>query len=135
KVLAQRQVGPQQTVDQAQSQLDQARAEIIKTEALIGQKLVRAPFAGRLGVRQVDLGQYLNPGAPIVTLTDLQQLYINFTLPSTMRAEIKSGQRVEVPSDAFPGRTFTATITTIEPQISADTRTIRVQATMPNPQE
>ena len=61
RLLAQRQFGPQETVDQTQSQLDQARAQIAKTEAVIAQKLVRAPFAGRLGVRQIDLGQYLTP--------------------------------------------------------------------------
>jgi membrane fusion protein, multidrug efflux system len=135
QVLAQRQAGPQQTVDQTQAQLDEARAEVRKTEALIAQKLIRAPFAGRLGVRQIDLGQYLSPGAAIVTLTDLKHLFVNFTLPSTMRREVRPGQRVEVTADAFPGRTFTARIATIEPQISADTRTMKVQATMPNSDE
>jgi multidrug efflux system membrane fusion protein len=135
QTLAQRQVGPQNTVDQNQSQLDQARAQILKTQAIIAQKLIRAPFAGRLGVRQIELGQYLSPGAAIVSLTDLQFLYVNFTLPSTERAEIAVGQNVDVTADAFPGRTFSAKITTIEPQIRADTRTIMVQATLANPDE
>ena len=135
KALAQRQAGPQQTVDQYQAQLDEARAQIAKTEAIIAQKLIRAPFAGRLGVRQIDLGQYLSAGAPIVTLTDLQHLYVNFTLPSTQRGEITPGQPVDATADAFPGRTFSATITTIDPQIRADTRTMTVQATMANPDE
>jgi len=135
QTLAQRQVGPQNTVDQNQSQLDQARAQILKTEAIIAQKLIRAPFSGRLGVRQIELGQYLSPGAAIVSLTDLQLLYVNFTLPSTERAEIAVGQDVEVTADAFPGRTFNAKITTIEPQIRADTRTMMVQATLANPNE
>jgi membrane fusion protein, multidrug efflux system len=133
--LRQRQFGPQTDVDSAQSQLDQAKAQIQKTEAIIAQKNVRAPFGGRLGVRQVDLGQYLNPGAPIVTLTDLSTLYVNFTLPTQLSPQLAAGQRVDVTADAFPGRTFTATVTTIEPQISANTRTITVQATMPNPDE
>lgn len=135
KALASRQVGPQQNVDQTQSQLDQAQAGIAKTEAIIAQKLIRAPFAGRLGVRQVEVGQYLNAGAPIVTLTELQHLYVNFTLPSTMRSKIKLGQQVNVTADAFPDRTFTAKITTIEPQIRADTRTMTIQATLSNPDE
>jgi multidrug efflux system membrane fusion protein len=135
QALAQRQVVAQETVDQNQSQLDQARAQIIKTDAIIAQKLIRAPFAGRLGVRQVELGQYVNPGAPIVTLTDLGELYVNFTLPSTMRAAIILGQEVNVTADAFPGRVFKAKITTIEPQIRPDTRTLTVQATMANPAE
>src|SRR5271167_3122869 len=131
--LAKHQYEARETVDQKQSLLDQARAQIIKTEALIEQKLIRAPFSGQLGVRQIDLGQYLNPGAPIVTLTDLSMLYVNFTLPSQIRSQISVGQRVNVTSDAFPGRKFEAKLTTIEPQLSADTRTIEVQATMPNP--
>ena len=135
KALAQRQVGPQQTVDQTQAQLDEARAEIIKTEAVIAQKLVRAPFAGRLGVRQIDVGQYLNAGATIVTLTDLHELYVNFTLPSTDRPLIMLGQTVNLTADAFPGRNFDAKITAIEPQIRADTRTMAIQATMANPDE
>lgn len=135
KALAQRQVGPQSTVDQAQSQLDQARAMILKTQALIDQKLIRAPFAGHLGVRQINLGQYLSPGTPIVSLTDLKELYVDFTLPSTMRAKIKTGQKVEIKADAFSGRTFAAKITTIDPQIRADTRMMTVQATMTNPKE
>jgi multidrug efflux system membrane fusion protein len=133
--LARRQFSPQETVDQNQTQLEQMKAQIAKTEAIIAQKLVRAPFAGRLGVRQVELGQFLNPGATVVTLTDLSHLYINFTLPSQQRSEIKLGQKVNVTADAFPGRVFTAEITTIEPQIRPDTRTIAAQATMANPDE
>jgi len=133
--LAKHQYEARETVDQKQSLLDQARAQIIKTEALIEQKLIRAPFSGQLGVRQIEVGQYLTPGAPIVTLTDLSTLYVNFTLPGRQRPEIKVGQQVEVRSDAFPGRAFDAKITTIEPQISADTRTLMVQATMQNPDD
>ena len=123
----------EETVDQNASQLDQARAEILKTEAIIAQKLIRAPFSGQLGVRQIEVGQYLTAGAAIVTLTDLSTLYVNFTLASHLRPQIAVGQAVDVTADAYPGRVFRAKVTTIEPQISADTRTIQVQATMPNP--
>jgi multidrug efflux system membrane fusion protein len=135
QALAAHQYGPESNVDSATNQLGQAQAMILKTEAVIAQKNIRAPFGGKLGVRQVEVGQYLNPGAPIVTLTDLSTLYVNFTLPSHLSPEILVGQKVEVTTDAFPGRKFAATITTIEPQISASTRTINVQATMPNPDE
>jgi multidrug efflux system membrane fusion protein len=131
--LVKREFTPQQTVDQDQSKLAQVAAQIQKTEAIIAQKLVRAPFAGQLGIRQVDLGQYLNPGAAIVSLTDLSSLYVNFSLPSQMRAQIAPGQIVDVTADAFPGRIFKAKITTIEPQLDASTRTITLQAEMPNP--
>jgi membrane fusion protein, multidrug efflux system len=123
----------QETVDQNQAQLDEARAQIGKTEAIIAQKLIRAPFSGRLGVRQIELGQYLTAGAPVVTLTDLSSLYVNFTLASHLRPEVSVGQHVNVTADAFPGRFFHARVTTIEPQVSADTRTMQIQATMANP--
>jgi multidrug efflux system membrane fusion protein len=135
QALAAHQYGPESNVDSATNQLGQAQAMIQKTQAIIAQKNIRAPFAGKLGMRQVDLGQYLNPGAPVVTLTDLTTLYVNFTLPSQITSQIKVGQKVEVTADAFPGRKFAATVTTIEPQISASTRTVNVQATMPNPDE
>jgi membrane fusion protein, multidrug efflux system len=133
--LAKKQFVSQDTVDQNQAQLDEAQAGIAKTEAIIAQKLIRAPFAGRLGLRQVNLGQYLSAGAPIATLTNLSTLYVNFSLPSTRRSEIAVGQPADVTSDAFPGRVFHAKITAIEPQISADTRMIQVQATMANPDD
>ncbi len=133
QALRQRNFASQEAVDQNASRLDEARAQMLKTEAIIAQKLIRAPFSGRLGVRQVELGQYLTAGAPIVTLTDLSTLYVNFTLASHLRPQIAVGQTVDVTADAYPGRVFKAKITTIEPQVSADTRTIQVQATMPNP--
>lgn len=135
KQLAARQFGPQATVDQAQAAYDQAQAGIAKTEALISQKLVRAPFAGELGVRKVEVGQYLTAGTPIVSLTDLSQLWANFTVTEKDSGSLKVGQTVRLKVDAYPGRTFDGKITTIEPQISADTRNIRVQATIANPEK
>jgi len=135
KMLAQRQVGPEQNVDQWQSQLDQARGQIVKTQAVIAQKLIRAPFGGRLGLRQVEVGQFINPGAAIVTLSELKHLYVNSTIPSTMRSQVTLGQKVDVTADAFPGRKFEATISSIEPQIRTETRTMTVQATLANPDE
>jgi membrane fusion protein, multidrug efflux system len=133
KQLASRQFGPQSTVDAAQATYDQANAGIAKTEALISQKLVRAPFDGELGVRRVEVGQFLSAGTLIVSLTDLSMLYANFTVPEKGSAALKVGQVVRVSVDAYPGRTFDGKITTIEPQIAADTRNIRVQATIANP--
>lgn len=133
KELAARQAGPQATVDQNQALLDEANAGAAKTEALIAQKLVRAPFAGELGIRQVDLGQYVSAGMPVVTLTDLSTVYVNFTLPEQSRSQLAVGQSVLIAVDAYPGRDFKAKVTTLEPQIGADTRTIKVQATLDNP--
>ena len=133
KQLAARQFGPQSTVDAAQATYDQANAGIAKTEAIISQKLVRAPFEGELGVRHVEVGQYLTAGTQIVTLTDLSVLYANFTVPEKGSAALQVGQTVRVAVDAYPGRTFEGKINAIEPQIAADTRNIRVQATLANP--
>lgn len=131
--LASRQFGPQATVDQAQSSFDQANAGIARTEAVISQKLVRAPFDGELGVRKVEVGQYLTAGTQIVSLTDLSVLYANFTATEKDSGALKVGQTVRIAVDAYPDRTFEGKITTIEPQIAADTRNIRVQATIQNP--
>jgi membrane fusion protein, multidrug efflux system len=133
KQLAARQFGPQATVDTAQAAYDQATAGIAKMQATISQKLVRAPFDGVLGVRHVEVGQFLTAGTMIVTLTDLSSIYANFTVTEKESATLKDGQIVRVVVDAYPGRVFEGTITTIEPQINADTRNIRVQATIDNP--
>jgi len=133
KQLAARQFGPQATVDQAQAAYDQANAGIAKTQAIISQKLVRAPFDGELGVRHIEVGQYLTAGTQIVTLTDLSKLYANFTVTEKDSGQLKVGQPIRVGVDAYPGRTFEGKITAIEPQIATETRNIRVQATLDNP--
>jgi membrane fusion protein, multidrug efflux system len=133
KQLASRQFGPQSTVDATQATYDQAMAGIAKTQALISQKLVRAPFEGDLGVRMVEVGQFISAGTTIVSLTDLNELYANFTVTEKDSGALKVGQTVRIKVDAYPGRDFEGKITTIEPQIMADTRNIRVQATIANP--
>ena len=133
KQLASRQFGPQATVDQTQAAFDQANAGIARTQAIISQKLVKAPFDGELGVRKVEVGQYLTAGTQIVSLTDLSQLYANFTITEKDSGALKVGQTVRIAVDAYPGRKFEGKITTIEPQIATDTRNIRVQATIDNP--
>jgi multidrug efflux system membrane fusion protein len=133
KQLAARQFGPQATVDQAQSTFDQANSGIAKTEAIISQKLVKAPFDGVLGVRHVEVGQFLTAGTQIVSLTDLSTLYANFTVTEKDSGQLKVGQAVRIVVDAYPNRNFEGKITTIEPQIATDTRNIHVQATLDNP--
>src|SRR6202048_3357213 len=111
KQLASRQFGPQATVDTAQAAYDQANAGIAKTQAIISQKLVRAPFDGELGVRHVEIGQFLTAGTQIVTLTDLSKLYANFTVTEKDSAALKGGQTVRIAVDAYPGRRFTGRVT------------------------
>src|SRR5277367_5427118 len=106
KQLAARQFGPQATADAAQATYDQANAGIAKTEAIISQKLVRAPFDGELGVRHVEVGQYLTAGTQIVSLTDLSTLYANFTVTEKDSAALKVGQTVRILVDAYRKRNF-----------------------------
>lgn len=132
KALLAKQAGPQATVDTAQAAFDQANAAVTKTETIISQKLVRAPFDGELGVRKIDLGQFLSAGTQIVSLTDLSKVFLNFTITEKDRAVLAVGQTVRVNVDAYPGRKFEGKITTIDPQINSDTRNVRVQATLDN---
>ena len=131
--LATQQFTAQQTVDQNQSDLAVAQAGMARVKAVIAQKLVRAAFAGDLGVRQVEVGQYLSAGTPIVTLTNLDTLYVDFTLPEQERAKLQVGQMVEIRVDAFKDRLFQAKLTTIEPQLDPEMRSIMLQATLDNP--
>lgn len=122
----------QQLLDQRQAELDQALAEIQQLDARIAQKVVRAPFAGELGIRRVNPGQYVNAGDPLFSLTAIDQLYVNFTVPQQELAKVRAGGTVEVSADAWPGRMFTAQINAVEPVIGADTRNLTVQALLSN---
>jgi multidrug efflux system membrane fusion protein len=132
--LARRDFATQANVDQNQQALEEARAGIARSRAIIDQKLIKAPFGGELGLRQVELGQYVGPGDMLVTLTDLSQLYVNFTLPEQDRASVAVGQSVELRVDAYPEEVFTGSINAIEPQIDPATRVMRIQATLANPE-
>lgn len=132
--LATRDFATQANLDQNRSALERAQAGIARARAQIAQKLITAPFDGQLGIRQVELGQYVGPGTPLVSLTDLDTLYVDFTVPEQMRGAVQPGQQVEVRVDAFPGKVFPAELTTVEPQVDRATRTIKLQATLANPQ-
>lgn len=121
-----------QTVDQNRALMDQAKAQIERTRAIIGQKLIVAPFDGVLGIRQVNLGQYIGPGTNIVSLTNLRLLHVDFRLPEQAASRLPENQGVELAFDAVPGKTFKAKITAIEPRVSETTRMLSVQATLAN---
>jgi multidrug efflux system membrane fusion protein len=131
--LVKRDFGTKASVDQYQAELDQAEAGILQSRAVVAQKQIKAPFAGKLGIRQVELGQHVSPGQTLVTLTALDDLYVNFTLPEQTQGQLTLGAPVEIRVDAWPGRVFQAELTTVEPQVDPTTRTIRLQATLPNP--
>ena len=130
--LASHQFAAVKTVDESRQQLRQAAAGIAKTKAAIAQKRVVVPFDGQIGIRQVEVGQFLSAGNPVAVLTDLNDLRVDFSLPEHNRSKLRIGQEIDFSVDAFPNRSFTARLTAIDPQISPDTRTIRVQASVTN---
>lgn len=123
----------QANVDNAIAARDQAQAQLQRARADLQKKVIRAPFAGRLGIRQVDLGQYVSPGTAIVTLQAVDPIYVTFFVPEQKLRALRGGQKIEARTDAAPGRVFGGTITSIDARIDEATRNIRVQATLPNP--
>jgi membrane fusion protein (multidrug efflux system) len=121
--------------DAAVSNSATAQAQVDNIQATIAKKTVRAPFSGRLGIRQANLGQILREGDPIVTLQALDPIYVDFTLPQQQLAQVRIGQPVRVTGDALPGETIQGKITAISPQIDAETRNIKLQATLSNSAE
>lgn len=122
----------QSDIDTQQAALDAIEGDIARTEALIAQKAIRAPFGGQLGVQRVHLGDYVNAGAPLVTLTDLNTLFLNMTLPEQWHGRIAVGQQVVFFVDALPDQQFKAKVIAIEPQVGVDTRAIKLQAQFDN---
>jgi membrane fusion protein (multidrug efflux system) len=102
--------------------------------ALIAQKTIRAPFDGILGIRRVNLGQFVSPGSPIVSLQSMDPIYLDFTLPEQRMGQVLEGTEVSARVDALPGQSFQGKVTAIEPQVDPSTRNFRVQATLPNPE-
>ena len=133
-----RALGTEQLVSQAEveeraTQAATARAQAESQRALIAQKRIRAPFDGVLGIRKVDLGEYLAPGAPIVSLQSLDPIFLDFTLPEQELGSLREGMAVRARVDSIGGRDFEGQVTAIEPAVDPDTRNFRVQATFDNP--
>ena len=121
--------------DAATAAYKQAGAEVAALRAVIGKKQVRAPFEGRVGIRVINLGQYVGRGAPLMPLQRLDPVYVNFSLPQRHLPALAIGQRLGLQVDAFAGRRFDATVSAINSEVDAVTRNIFVQATVPNPRE
>jgi len=134
KLLATRTISPSE-FDNADAQLKQSAAQADQIRAVIGKKSIRAPFAGRLGLRLVNLGQVLREGDPIVSIQTLDPVFVTFHLPQQQLELIRTGLPVQVSGDAFPGQIFSGRITAINSQVDAATRNIRMQATLANPRE
>jgi membrane fusion protein (multidrug efflux system) len=130
--LAERGVIAQADLDRAHAESRQAEASVDAIQATIGRKTIRAPFSGVLGIRQVDLGQRLNEGDPIVPLQSLDPVYVMFSLPQGDVNALKVGSEVHVTSSDAVGRESVGKITAVNSVIDAATRNVAVQATFKN---
>lgn len=119
-------------LDQARSQRDQAKAQMAAQQARVNYKNIKAPFDGQLGIRLVDLGQFVSPGTPLVMLQSISPIYVNFSLPEQDLSKIKDGLEVSVTLDSAPGISFKGTINAIDPGVDPDTRNVNVQAVFDN---
>ncbi len=124
---------PQSTVDAAIATRDSAAATVQHTRAVIAQKTIKAPFGGRLGLRNVDLGQYVPVGASLTTLQRLDPIYVDFPAPEEALASLAVGQDVTMTVDALPGRKFAGRVMAIDARVSAESRNVIVRAEFANP--
>jgi membrane fusion protein (multidrug efflux system) len=123
----------QAVLDTDVSTLKSAQAQVGAQRQLIDEKSVKAPFAGRLGIRQVDVGQYLTAGTTIVTLQELDPILIDFYVPQQALAHLKVGQTTTATVDTYPGVTFKGTIASINSKVDLASRNVQVRASFPNP--
>ena len=123
----------QATLDADAANLKNAKAQVVEQQAVVDKKTIRAPFAGHLGIRAVDLGQYVSAGTSIVTLQALDPIYVDFFLPQQTVDQIKVAQTVTVKVDAYPKETFRGEISALNPKVDVSTRNVQVRATLKNP--
>lgn len=126
---------PKADLDTAEATAAQARAAIESTQATLAKKHIVAPFAGRLGLRQVSPGQFLNKGDAVVTLEATDPIYADFSIPQQEVSDLQTGLEVKIGLDAFPDREFTGRIEAIDPRVSTTTRNLRARAVLNNPDE
>ncbi len=123
----------EQTIDTDKWTLKNDEAQVAQEQALVDYKSIKAPFSGRLGIRQVDLGQFLAAGTTVVTLQQLDPIYVDFFLPEQALAQIKVGQHVAAKIDAYPGHGFDGAISAINSLVDVATRNVQIRATFNNP--
>jgi membrane fusion protein, multidrug efflux system len=123
----------QATVDADAANLKNAKAQVAEQQAVVDKKTLRAPFAGHLGVRAVDIGQYIGAGTAVVTLQALDPIYVDFFLPQQSLNQVRLEQALTIKIDTYPKQDFTGTITAINPKVDTATRNVQVRATLRNP--
>ena len=119
--------------DASEAAANQTVGAVDAIEATIAKKIVRAPFSGRLGIRSVNLGQYVHDGDAIVSLHSLDPVYVDFNVTEQQLAQVQRAMEVRVTTDATPGRVFAGKVTALNPEVDASTRNIKIQATVANP--
>jgi len=119
--------------DADMANLKSAQANAAAQQALVDKKTLRAPFAGRIGIITANPGQYINVGTTVVTLQQLDPVYVDFTVPQSSLNELQVGGKVEVTADAFKDKTFTGDVSATDPKIDLSTRNVGVEATVSNP--
>lgn len=124
----------QADLDSADANLKSANAQVAEQQGIVDKKRIRAPFAGHLGIRNVDPGQYVAAGTKIVTLQTLDPIYVDFSLPQQNLAQLRVGQHVVTKSDTYADQNFSGVISAIDPKVDTDTRNVQVRATLQNPQ-
>ncbi|HVA55540.1 MAG TPA: efflux RND transporter periplasmic adaptor subunit [Gammaproteobacteria bacterium] len=132
--LVRRKLDSQANLDIAANNLKQAQSNLLNDQATIDKKAIRAPFTGRAGIRDVNLGQYLAVGTVIVTLQALDHMYVTFSLPEQDLPSLAVHQKVEITVDAYPGRTFEGEINAIDSRVDPNSHNVRVQALIANPE-
>jgi membrane fusion protein (multidrug efflux system) len=125
----------QADLDTAEANYKQANAQVDNVQAAIAKKTLRAPFSGQLGLRQVNLGQIIEQGTPIVTLQTIDPIYVDFSLPQRQFSLLSPGTEVRVTTDAAPGRDFIGKIIAVNPKIDQITRSVRVRTLLSNQEE
>ena len=133
RALREANANSQLELDQAEAEFAQAEADLKALEARIERKTIRAPFGGKLGLRQVQLGQYVTAGTPIVSLQMLDPIYAEFAVPQFQFGRLRVGQPVDLAIQMDDAKTYNGTITAINPDVDPLTRNLRVQATISNP--
>ena len=119
-------------LDAAEATVKQTRAQADNLRAVIAKKTVKAPFAGRLGIREISVGQFLNKGEAVVALQALDPVYVEFSLPQQQLGAVSEGMLVRVHVDAYPEKPFEGRLTAVNPQVDPVTRSVRMQATLEN---
>jgi membrane fusion protein (multidrug efflux system) len=132
--LVQQQLIARAQVDNQRAARDVAQARVAQIRAQIADRVVRAPFSGVLGLRQVSPGALVTPGTAIATLDDISRVYVDFPLPESQLSRIGTGQRVDARAVAYPEQRFEGTVQTVDARIDPATRAVQVRADLPNPQ-